>query len=358
MLPTNVGIFSASSIGGGQYTFQLFFQETVKAKFMRVGDTVQDSTGNQYEVLTWATFPSDMSSSTVVTASFITTDTIPVNDSGFNSSLFTPGQTDVRPAVRTDGNIFNITFLSGQNLTYEVNANWVLPAQAGLAEPGDAIIDSTGKEYIIISLTANKFDDPFIVTESVAEGITPTAGIASLYRPTVNYSFFQGTPVSDPARTVVRNKDDFVIDSALKTIQDQISGSNAGISSIIENNTGSTIIKGTPVRLNSFGDIATIDISAETEALAVVGITSEDIVDGASGTIITAGKVTDLTTTATFDDPMYVSKAGTLTNVKPDIGVSGFVAGDFVISMGVISKNETNPANKDLIVNIQVVGQL
>lgn len=358
MLPTSVGIFSAASIGGGSYTFQLFFQDTTRAKFMRVGDTVKDSVNNEYQVTTWASYPSDMSSSTVVTVSFITTDTIPVNDSGFNSTAFTPGQADVRPAVRTDGNIFNITFLSGQSLTYEVSANWVLSAQASLAEVGDSVVDSTGKEYVITSLTANKFDDPFEVTEAVAEGVTPTAGAASLYRATTNYSLFQGTPITDPARTVVRNRDDFNIDSALQTIQNQISGNNASLTSNPENNTGSTIVKATPIRIDSLGDIATIDLSVEDESLAIVGVTSESISDGASGTIVTSGKVTDITTTATFDDIMYVSKTGTLTNIKPDIGVSGFAAGDFVISVGVISKNETNPSLKDLTVNIQIVGQL
>jgi hypothetical protein len=55
---------------------------------------------------------------------------------------------------------------------------------------------------------------------------------------------------------------------------------------------------------------------------------------------------------------MYIDKTGNLTDIKPSIGVNSFIAGDFVISVGVIAKNATNPANKDLVISIDVIGQL
>lgn len=358
MLPTTVGILNGASIGGGNYTMDVFFQDGSKSKFVRVGDTIEDNIGNQYQITTWAVSPSDFVSGGQITASFITTDTIPATSAGFDSSVFTPGQVDVRSAVRTSGTLSSPSIFSGQNFEYTLSAAWDDGVQAANAVVGDSVVDGEGKEYEITFIDAGGFSQPFRVTEVVKEGQTPSPGAASLYRATSNFELFQGTPITDPARTVVRNRDDFNIDAALKTIQDSIGSANAGISSTIENNTGSTIIKATPVRLNSFGDVETIDVAVEDEALAVIGITSEDIGDGASGTIVTAGKVVDITTTATFDDLMYVSKSGTLTNVKPDIGVSGFVAGDFVVAVGVIAKNESNPVNKDLIVNVQIIGQL
>lgn len=358
MLSTSVGILNGTSIGGGNYTLDLFFQDGAKAKYLRVGDTVKDKNNNEYAVTTWAVSPSDFVSGGQVTVSFVTVDVAPATSAGFDSEVFTPGQVDARPAVKTSGTLSSPSVFSGQNFEYTVSANWDDGVEASQAVVGDSVVDSEGKEFEITFIDPGGFSQPFRVTESLKEGQAPTPGSASLYRSTVNFDLFQGTPISDPARTVVRNRDDFNIDAALKSLQDQIGSSNAGISSSIENNTGQTIIKSTPVRLNSFGDIATIDVGVEDEALATIGLVSADIADGASGTIVTAGKVTDITTTATFDDIMFVSKSGSLTNVKPDIGVSGFVAGDFVIAVGVIAKNESNPSLKDLIVNIQTIGQL
>lgn len=90
----------------------------------------------------------------------------------------------------------------------------------------------------------------------------------------------------------------------------------------------------------------------------VAGVASESIANGSSGAFITTGKVTNITTSASFGDVVYVSKTGILTNTKPSIGAGGFIAGDFVVSVGVIAKNADNPSSKDLVVIIDVVGQL
>jgi hypothetical protein len=57
-------------------------------------------------------------------------------------------------------------------------------------------------------------------------------------------------------------------------------------------------------------------------------------------------------------DVLYVDKAGDLTASKPTIGVNGFIAGDFVIRVGVVSRDPIVPTQENLIVNIQVIGQL
>jgi hypothetical protein len=361
MLPAAVGLLNGTSLGGGSYSVDVFFQDGAKAKFVRVGDTVQDNLSNQYQITTWSVFPSDFVSGGTMTVSFITTDTAPATSGGFDSSVFTPGQVDVRPAMKTSGTIGSSAIFSGQDFEYTVSAAWDDGVEAALAVVGDSIVDSEGKEFEITFIDPGGFSQPFRVKEVVAEGQGPFTGAASLYRATVNYEFFQGTPITDPARTVVRGRDDFIIDSILKSLQDQITaggGSSSGVTATLQNNTGSTIIKGTPVRVNSSGDIEPIDVSVEDEVLASIGLASEDITTGGTGTVVTAGKIEDVTTTATFDDLIYVSKAGQLTNTKPDIGVDGFVAGDFVIAIGVIIKNDVTPAQKDLVVNIQTIGQL
>ena len=124
------------------------------------------------------------------------------------------------------------------------------------------------------------------------------------------------------------------------------------------NATGGTLNKLTPVRINSSGNMATIDISVEAEALAIAGILDENVLDSDSGSIVNSGRILDIATSAILGDILYVSKTGGITNVKPAIGIGGFVADDFVIRLGVVAKNQDNVLNKDLLVNISIVGQL
>lgn len=132
----------------------------------------------------------------------------------------------------------------------------------------------------------------------------------------------------------------------------------SGLSDIRTNNSGVSINKGVPVRINAAGELDFINVSVEAQALSVAGIAGQTIPNSTSGTFLSSGKVEDITTTANFGDTMYISKTGELTNTKPSVGIDGFIAGDFVVSVGVIAKNEGNPLLKDLIINIDVQGQL
>ena len=124
------------------------------------------------------------------------------------------------------------------------------------------------------------------------------------------------------------------------------------------NNTGVAINKGIPVRIDSIGNLAFIDVSIEGEVDNIAGVATESIANAAIGGFATAGRLEDITTTAVLGDLVYVSKAGGLTNLKPSDGIGGFLVGDFVISVGVVAKNQTNPLLKDLIININLEGQL
>jgi hypothetical protein len=126
----------------------------------------------------------------------------------------------------------------------------------------------------------------------------------------------------------------------------------------IGNTSGLTLLRATPVRIDGNGNLNTIDVSVEAQALAVAGVTLENILDGTKGPLASSGRVLNIVTTANNGDVLYVSKTGGLTNIKPDIGVGGFVAGDFVIRMGVLFKNEDVITQQDLLLNIEVIGQL
>lgn len=135
------------------------------------------------------------------------------------------------------------------------------------------------------------------------------------------------------------------------------SGTSLGNQSTIENHSGGNLVKGTPISIDTNGYATPIDVSTEASAFGACAVVTSGISDGASGNIVTAGVLANLTGFA-FGAVLYVSKTGDLTATKPQIGVAGFLAGDFVIRVGVVQRDVTTPAQKNLIVNVQVVGQL
>jgi hypothetical protein len=132
----------------------------------------------------------------------------------------------------------------------------------------------------------------------------------------------------------------------------------SGLESKFQNGAGVIIEKATPVRKTSTGTIDFINVSIENEVLALIGVTSSSILTDGLGPVITHGRIENVTISATFGDAIYLGKDGFLTNVKPDIGVGGFVAGDYVVRVATIARNETNLLQKDLVLEITLVGQL
>jgi hypothetical protein len=135
------------------------------------------------------------------------------------------------------------------------------------------------------------------------------------------------------------------------------SGTTKAIIRSATNDSGSILPKLTPIRLTSTG-ISTINVSNEASSNAILGLVQADVPIANIGSIVIAGVVEDITTSASIGDIMYVSKTGGLTNSKPSQGVSGFVSGDWVIRVGVIAPNNDNLLLRDILVNVQIVGVL
>jgi hypothetical protein len=127
---------------------------------------------------------------------------------------------------------------------------------------------------------------------------------------------------------------------------------------LLENNSGSSIPSFTPVRSDSNGDMDVIDVSVEAESLAIVGLTKTSVPDATTGAMVTSGRLENVTGSFVFGNVIYVSKTGGLTGNPPTVGVDGFLAGDWVIKLGVVTKNQSNPILKDLVVQVQLMGQL
>lgn len=104
--------------------------------------------------------------------------------------------------------------------------------------------------------------------------------------------------------------------------------------------------------------LAMVDVSVEADIDAFVGVLSADTTNTSSGNVANSGTIEDITTSFAVGSAVYINKVGLLTNVKPSIGVNGFGEGDFCIRIGMIAINNDNALKKDLIVQIQMMGQL
>jgi hypothetical protein len=136
------------------------------------------------------------------------------------------------------------------------------------------------------------------------------------------------------------------------------SSSSTGIKFELQNDSGSDISALQPVASDVNGKAKAINPSIEADAVKVAGIAGSAILDGSYGYVHSHGKIENVTTSYTFGDYIYVSKTGGLTNILPSEGVDGFVAGDFIIRVGIIVRNRAIPSQKDLMINIGIIGQI
>lgn len=354
MLPTSVFIFDPKFVTGNTYTIELFYNPASKAKFTNHGDVIEDTIGNQYQIAGSTSLP--VSDGDLVTVTALTNNVLPVEDADYDSTIFTPGQLKLTPDVRTAGELSGPSVFSGPDYEYTVTCTWTVSAEANKAVVGDRVVDASGKEFELSFIDgSSRFLVPCRIKEIDRVGELPVTGNATLYRTTPNEGFFQGNELTDAARTIIRNRDMFLIDAVL---QSSGSGASNALEKEMTNNTGGQVNKLTPVRVNSSGELDLIDPSVEDEALATIGIIKANISDSAAGIVVLSGILEDVTTSIAIGSDVFLSKTGTITDSEPEIGVADFTDGDFVVKIGTIMQNSSNPSLKDLNVNIQIVGQL
>jgi len=138
----------------------------------------------------------------------------------------------------------------------------------------------------------------------------------------------------------------------------RIYGDLAGIS--VESST--SIARGYPVAINSSGTLSLVDISDEDSSYAFCGIAARDSLSGDVANVLGAGSLfIDIPSafglTGQWGKPVFVSHAGYLTTIKPDVGVGDFVSQDFILHVGVTTKNPLT-GTTDLILNPRIVGRL
>lgn len=132
-----------------------------------------------------------------------------------------------------------------------------------------------------------------------------------------------------------------------------------GVASGYQSGSISDIAAGAPVSVNGAGMISPTDVSSEASATSFVGLANALISSSANGQVTTIGRLEGLTLAGfSLGDAVYVGKNGTLTNIKPNIGINSFTTGDFVIFVGLVVKNEFDPAKKDILLMPEMIGQI
>lgn len=139
-------------------------------------------------------------------------------------------------------------------------------------------------------------------------------------------------------------------------------GEGGGGGGSVQVTSSTTITRGYPVSINSSGELDFIDITDEASTYGFCGINSIDCLTGGTATVLTSGGVLyniplSFGLTGQYGKMVFVSHSGSLTIVKPEIGVGGFLDQDFVVSVGVTTKNP-NTGTTDLVLNPTVRGQL
>lgn len=134
-------------------------------------------------------------------------------------------------------------------------------------------------------------------------------------------------------------------------------GGSRSLTTLYPNASGMTIPILTPVSSNVNGQIAPTDITNEASYLSFVGITYDTIPNGASGRVVSGGRIENVTTSFAVGDPIWIAPGGVLTNIKPDIGTNGFTTGCFILFVGSLVKNQYNPAQTDIQLLFEHTGQ-
>ena len=137
-------------------------------------------------------------------------------------------------------------------------------------------------------------------------------------------------------------------------------GSSIAMVSDYTNGTGTAIPQGVAVSKTGVGDqIAPTDPTNDVSVHAFVGFAQFRIPAATLGPVISGGRLENLTGYSfAIGDSIWVGLGGVIQNVRPDYGITGFTAGDFVIFAGVVVQNVKNALNQDLQVMPQLIGEL
>ena len=220
MLRTPVLISSPQQLQVGRYELYLYFKDPALAKYLNIGDEIEDSTGNKYTVDSFLPPLQDGERIEVIPVAI---DTLPQEDVDYDSFAYTPGQKDFYAEFQTYGQISHASIADPVNYEYYMQAFWDGSYEEYNATIGDRIVDSKGKEYEITFIDpVQRFNTYFRVSEVLRTGELPSVGPATLYRATKNIELYQGTGLRERAQERILGRDAAIIDDAIGEINQKV----------------------------------------------------------------------------------------------------------------------------------------
>ena len=222
MINTKVYIDSPSSNGNGNYSAILYFQDSSMAKYLNAEDVLIDTDQNEYKILNFTTPFSDGGSVDVL---YLKNNILPKQDSDYLSSVNTPNVFNPKPFLGTSIYINEISIEDAPAYKYKIKIIPDTPTDAAKINTGHSIVDSSGKEFQIISIPSSGLFDGiefFIIQEIEKIGAYPTEGTATLYSSTDNNHFFQGTALNNGASNLIRNRDFKKLDETLARLKPEL----------------------------------------------------------------------------------------------------------------------------------------
>jgi len=216
VLLQKVYIFNPGNVHDiNQYDLELYFQDSNKAKFLQIGDVVTaNSNGQEYEVLTWSSYPSAFSDGGSLTTKALGTNEKPAEDLDYNSDLTTPTLIDYS-STSTYGTCSLSSLSDATKFEFNLTINLPVTAQANEVKEDDYLVDSLGRIYRISYIhPTNRFNDPIKVVDIDQLGQAPTTGNINVWSPSDRYKLSSpyGGNLSQEIINKIRNRDNQVID--------------------------------------------------------------------------------------------------------------------------------------------------
>ncbi len=138
-------------------------------------------------------------------------------------------------------------------------------------------------------------------------------------------------------------------------------GSSTSIQTLYQNGTGSTAPVATVVSQGTGANFVLTDVTNEATVETFLGLVAASTPAATNGLVGSDGRIQGIPSGLGFSigDALWVGLTpGSLTNVKPDLTVSGWNSGYFVIFIGVVVQNQFNPSLQDIQMFKQIIGQL
>lgn len=204
------------------------------------------------------------------------------------------------------------------------------------SDPVNSHIVPLANNVYDLGSSTNKFRDGYFSGKLTVDGLIDPTGI-ELVKQTVNpFSTGQaGIWLNDDEELIIERPNETTqnLSKKVEDLEDGV-GINA-FTRVLANNTGSTIPKGTPVYAPTAGNIAPADATNNNYA-RVIGITSEEILNGDTGKVAYGGFIENLILGLglAHGDYLYLGLTpGSLTDQEPSLGV--FPSGFNVIRIGI-----------------------